>query len=119
MTEVGPLLADVQTALGRQSQVLPEAAQCRFALIEAVKRALTEEASDVVEHLDAEQGDFSQDGAAHANAASQLVVRHRFSKHSSDGERGARRIVTLRDRRRGRPSTRRWEDGLRGADPPR
>jgi hypothetical protein len=61
-----------------------------------------DDGAPVIEHEDA-----ADDGAP-------VIVRHRFDKRScAGGDREARRIITLRDRRRGRPRTSRH-----GTDPP-
>jgi len=130
----GPTLRQVQAELEEQRAmgIRPDR-QARYDLIQEARSALTEEASDIYEHV-SECMDFRtppRQVAAPANRQPQehetddddgrsapaaedrpVVVRHRFDKRDRT-RLPARRVVTLRDRRMGRRAS-----GAHGGDPP-
>jgi len=122
VTRPGPTLEEVQAELDamRAPRSTPHE------LVGAVRDALCEEADELVEHAAVELVTASQTrvGAVTASATSgdgatetppaAVVVRHRFDRRDRQRPQ-ARRVVTLRDRRRGRP---RRGDPRHGGDPP-
>jgi putative transposase len=128
----GPLLCDVQAELDaardrRRAFGLASDSEGRFALVNQTCDAFRQEAAELCEHA-AEGMDFHSPPAHVAAATASVaeheneddasaqrtpaVVRHRFARTRPGQDRGARRVVTLRDRRRGRRSLR------HGNDPP-
>jgi hypothetical protein len=96
-----------------------------IALIEEARAAFKDESDDVIEH-NAQLFDDNNTGASRnttprdshspdGNERTEQVVTHRFSKRDDDPNTAPRRIITLRDARRGRP---RRANGKHGADPP-
>jgi hypothetical protein len=128
VTRPGPLLRDVQAELearGRPSGPTPD----RFQLCDQTREAFELEARDICDHasngMDFDSGAGVQgSGSARSAAAPEqasaaddadapVVVRHRFARPRDGSDQGARRVVTLRDRRMGRPPSKRH-----GTDPP-
>jgi putative transposase len=126
----GPLLCDVQAELAaeherRRALGLAPDREARFALVDETSEAFRQEARELCE-LASEGMDFHTPPAHVAAASASVadredaacaprapaVVRHRFSRTRPGQDRAARRVVTLRDRRTGRPSRR------HGNDPP-
>jgi putative transposase len=126
----GPLLCDVRAELDaeherRRTLSLESDREARFALVDETCEAFRLEAAELCEHA-SEGMDFHTPPAHVAAATASVadnendaspprapaVVRHRFARARPGQDRGARRVVTLRDRRRGRPSPR------HGNDPP-
>ena len=125
----GPLLVDVQAELERDRDLRTGLRQQSRLIIDEVREAFAEEAQEVVEHAgmtlseasvvrvsvpnaaDAEKGDEPGSGE---HARPTVVVRHRFDRRIEQGAYAPRRVVVLRDRRRGRPAT----SGKHGDDPP-
>ena len=133
VTRPGPTLRDVQLSLEhRPDHGLPPQSQSnRLQLIDSTREALIEEADAICQHA-ADGMDFRdpqptaarRDSGASDDRSTDLdatpppprsaAVRHRFDKRRSDGsDSEAPRVVTLRDRRRGRPPGTRH-----GNDPP-
>jgi len=125
LTQPGPTLEDVmaELQLQRGAPLSEEATH----LINDVRDAFAEEASELCEDagmtFESTGGSACNvDSAPHGDASSvtedarvAVSVRHRFDKRHSDRE-DARRIITLRDKRRGRPPGVHSSRG--GADPP-
>jgi hypothetical protein len=107
----GPSLADVMAELGRGPVTRDEVFADTASLLDEVRDAFAEEADEIVVHdtlsLDDDPPPASVD-SDEGDKRSVIVVRHRFSRRSD--EEPARRVVVLRDRRRGRPR--------HGNDPP-
>lgn len=140
VTKPGPLLTDVMNELADQRQLRSsEQRQARhtdsIALIEEARAAFVDESEEVVGH-DAQLFDdnthvaasrsLKQDTRVHAarnNTASspetteraERAVVHRFTKRNNDPATAPRRIITLRDARRGRPKR---PKSKHGSDPP-
>ena len=119
VTRPGPTLAEVQAEL----DAMPAPTSTPHDLVDAVRDALREEADELAEHAAVELATASQTRvvAAAASAASgeetppeAVVVRHRFDRRDRQRPE-ARRVITLRDQRRGRP---RRGDSRHGGDPP-
>jgi hypothetical protein len=119
----GRTLAEVRAQLAERGGVDPDERRvARRRVVDEVKAAWTEEAEAVVAHDDLEmcrQVDGSEaEGEKIADdgndARRGVEVRHRFDRRPSERSTAAR-IVTLRDRRPGRPR-RSHEPG--GSDPP-
>jgi len=128
LTQPGPTLDDVMAELNmeRGAPLSEEAVQ----LLDDVREALAEEATDLCEEA---QVNFDQSNKAAIDvntahhgvavdadnitdsARSRVTVRHRFDKREF-GMQDSRRIVTLRDKRRGRPPGTQISEG--GSDPP-
>ncbi len=134
VTAPGPLLCEIQAELEREramdngGQTDPDAepeadgaepqAGNLSEFLQDVRGALLDEAEDLHGDATDELGDFDRSSYAPRQAAGQppgvVVVRHRFDSKRLPGEQRPKRIVTHRDRRRGRPAA-----GHRhGADPP-
>jgi hypothetical protein len=110
----GPLLADVKAELA-ETRVRAEDVRAETqGIARAVREAFDDEAADIVEDAELELATTVRvpvrraagDDAVDVDAREPAVVRHRFDKKRREA---ARRIITLRDRRRGRPP---------GHDPP-
>ncbi len=138
VTRPGPTLRDVQLMLEQRAdrgQPQPDS-QTRIELLDRTREALLEEAEAICEHAGdgmdfrdsqpsavrtdsqpSDHGHANGDQAAtpDTNAPTRVAtVRHRFDKRRSDGsDADAPRVITLRDRRRGRPPGTRH-----GSDPP-
>ena len=109
----GPVLADVKAALAARDGSFHSGRQDTYDLIANVAEALSDEAVDIVQdsELDmteptpvrsfARKGDAGRDDAGNPDEREPVVVRHRFDKRK---QQTARRIITLRDHRRGRPA---------------
>jgi len=134
----GPLLSEVQEQLqaAREAGTGPSAVavqQHTFELADAVRQVFQDDAAELCEedHLDFNKAPaVVGDSAAGVDAAESApddkgeraaaTTRHRFDKRARSqpsqqaGPQGARRLVILRDRRRGRPAG----FGRRGSDPP-
>jgi len=117
----GPLLCDVQAELAKPDRDRTAVVDASNALLTAVREAVTTRASELIDAEDAGPYESavtrtSPVGLAEDDPPAALVVRHRFDRRrdTRDDAIRARRVVTLRDRRRGRPpgSTR------HGSDPP-
>jgi putative transposase len=106
----GPSLADVIAELERAPVTRDDALARTTSLLDEVRDAFAEDAAEIVEHdavgLDDELPRTS--GESEDGDERTVVVRHRFGR--SDDDENARRIIVLRDSRRGRPR--------RGNDPP-
>jgi len=136
VTAPGPTLDEVKERLARERPDTENVRERSHALVHAVRNAVRAESSEIVEDtmLDLTEptivtprgasvaGEGDEDAKAkqtatskaHAEAAGQaVVVRQRFDKRR---DAAARRIITLRDRRRGRPP--RGGTGTHGSDPP-
>ncbi len=136
VTRPGSTLRDVQLMLEQRAdhgQATPDP-HVRIELLDRTREALIEEAEAICEHA-ADGMDFhgpqhstlrnearanndhrseQAEPAAAKESTRAATVRHRFEKRRSDGGNAdAPRIVTLRDRRRGRPPGTRH-----GSDPP-
>ena len=114
------MLCDVEAQLQLEPQAQQALLEQRVALATEIRNAFAEEAADICEHADL---DIAQRvavvGATEAcDDEAPVVVRHRFDKGSAEQAQGARRVVTLRDRRRGRPPGKPDDTSPRGADPP-
>jgi len=123
LTAPGPTLEEVKAALAERrgpggEDADGERAAERRRVIDEVGAAFANEAAEIVAHDDLELcrkvpiGAESSDEAAGANGGVQ--VRHRFDARPTKRSSAAR-IVTLRDRRRGRP---RRSDKRGDRDPP-
>jgi hypothetical protein len=122
VTEPGPLLCDVIAELDAglrlrsRNDVRDQAAQ----MLDEVRAAVADEATELVEHSEL---DFEQRGVervAHAakdrsGPDAPVIIRHRFARARDGADAIARRVIVLRDRRRGRPTT---TATRHGADPP-
>jgi len=130
----GPVLCDVQAELDRERRARDEVRDESHAIVDAVRQAFVEEAVQIVEEATLDlaaptphrppRDKAGKNGEKTDNAASDgagepagderdpAVVRHRFDKRRVET---ARRIITLRDRRRGRPPR---GSGSHGSDPP-
>ncbi len=130
----GPILCDVQAELDRERRARDEVRDESHAIVDAVRQAFVEEAGEIVEEATLDlaeptphrsaRGKAGTNGEKNDNTASHgggepagderglAVVRHRFDKRRAET---ARRIITLRDRRRGRPPR---GAGSHGSDPP-
>jgi len=114
----GPLLSDVKAELERDRELRARLRDGSSELVEEVSAAFAEEVDDIVGHTGVA---LSESVAVRVSASNEdmetptVVVRHRFGK-PIDTESGARRVIVLRDRRRGRPPA---ASAKHGADPPR
>lgn len=126
----GPTLDEVKERLAQERRD-PEQQRARSqAVVDAVRDAVRDESADIIEDslLDLTEpkivstpANVARDGEARPGGEARLdedkrppvVVRHRFDKRR---DAAARRIITLRDRRLGRPS----KEGrdTHGSDPP-
>jgi hypothetical protein len=130
----GPLLADVYAELEREPLPREEALASNAALTDSVREAFAEEAAEIEQHNafslldevpvryspgqgeghgDAQGGVTSAQDATDSPAAS-VVVRHRFDRRTGADKDAARRVVVLRDARRGSPR----RTDRHGNDPP-
>ena len=121
----GPLLADVQAELIASRR---ERGPAPHELLDDVRSALVEEAAEILEHANIDMLCRKRSSSTRANPLASLpelstplddgqdlsppLLRHRFDRRIDGGPASASRIVTLRDRRRGRTSRK------RGSDPP-
>jgi len=132
VTRPGPTLGEVQAMLEPDREPVPPSSKARVELMDRARDALFQEAAELCEHA-SEGMDF--DSARHSSQASAApqrpggdeehgpeeasearpapVVRHRFDRRPQAGDDPPRRVITLRDRRRGRPPGSRH-----GSDPP-
>jgi hypothetical protein len=129
----GPLLADISAELDRHPLPREEAFAISAALTDSVHEAFVEEAAEIEEHnafslLDEvpvryapgqaeSQGAQAEAGVtqgATGTPAASVVVRHRFDRRTPVDKHSARRVVVLRDARRGRPR----RTDRHGNDPP-
>jgi len=148
VTAPGPTLRDVQAQLAAQRELADrsqaqDVQQRSIQLLEEVRAALTDEATQLCEHADldfdrahrtsdssrtrplpASKQDARTDVGAGVDTAgaplregrTEVRTRHRFALRLANAEAtDARRVVVLRDRRRGRP---RRASKRHGADPP-
>jgi hypothetical protein len=123
----GPLLEEVRDALAREGRgANADAAN----IVDEVRAALRDEAQDIVEDAELDRpeprsgtmpsfetarNDDATVASGRAGSSAErppAVIRHRFDR---DASQQARRLVTLRDRRRGRPPP---GGGKHGSDPP-
>jgi hypothetical protein len=119
VTQPGPLLCDVKAQLQAERAAQEHAtihANC-VRLVEEVRQAVTDEAADICADdpyhpADAKPGTSTE---VDDQAERPIVVRHRFDKAKANEDREARRLVILRDQRRGRPKR---ATGNHGGDPP-
>ncbi len=123
----GPLLCDVKAQLAADAELRVRLRKSSKELSDEVNAALEEEAQQIEQHTALELSELTRavatisasavrDATAEANTDERAgrIVRHRFANDHEQRERiDARRVVVLRDRRRGRPSGRRH-----GSDPP-
>jgi hypothetical protein len=117
----GPLLCDVRAELERARTARSLVQERTQALCTEVEAAFREEAAAIVAHTAIEL-DPPRHGRGAVHAADEaatsdgerptVVVQHRFDEPIAAG--AADRLVTLRDRRRGRPR----KDNRHGTDPP-
>ena len=127
LAKPGRTLEDVKQQLAERRSVAPhERREARRRIVEEVKAAWSEEAEAVVEHDDLElcrkvalsigapEPPSEGSGAETAAARGGVELRHSFDRAPSKRSSAAR-VVTLRDRRRGRP---RRSDEPGGSDPP-
>jgi hypothetical protein len=124
VTQPGPTLDDIMTEL-HMERGMPLTDEA-MSLLHDVREAFAEEATELCEDavldfasignsataLNAPQANGSGEGA---DGDQPVIVRHRFDKRGADYH-NARRIITLRDKRRGRPPATQSNRG--GADPP-
>jgi hypothetical protein len=121
VTKPGPLLADVMNKLAQErSQHERQAARAQaIANSDDAHLAFEEEAATLVAedemHFDSKMSSGDKTPTATAAQRTQAVVQHRFARTNNDPSTAPRRIVTLRDARRGRP---RRPSNKHGADPP-
>jgi len=113
VTKPGPLLSDVMNDLGDQRQLRSsDQREARHTdsidLIEKARAAFGDESDEVIEH-DAQLFDDK------TRISPSRQVMHRFAKRDNATATAPRRIVTLRDARRGRPKR---PSRKHGADPP-
>jgi hypothetical protein len=118
VTAPGPTLADVQAELAARRVDRDEVRAGAHAVSEAVRDAFENEAAGIAADAELElatkvarpvaraSGDDTAAEAADEDDRDPVVVRHRFDRRRGET---ARRIITLRDKRRGRPP---------GSDPP-
>jgi hypothetical protein len=124
VTAPGPLLADVEAELAAQRVARDDVRDSAHQISRAVREAFDNEAGHIADdaHLDidnahrtrssgssttADEPHAGDDSAKpEADERPPAVVRHRFDRRRRDT---ARRVITLRDKRRGRPP---------GSDPP-
>ncbi len=117
----GPLLQQVRDELAREGR---GASADAAPLVDEVRAALRDEAADIVEDAELDRPEPRTGRLSSIDASAQtehdivpderalVVVRHRFDTQAAQP---ARRLITLRDRRRGRPPP---PGGTHGSDPP-
>jgi len=121
VTKPGPLLADVLQELAQErSQHERQAARAQaIATSDDAHLAFEEEAATLVAedemNFDSKTSGGDKTPTPTAAERTQAVVQHRFARTNNDPATAPRRIVTLRDARRGRP---RRSSNKHGADPP-
>ena len=132
VTKPGPLLEDVMNDLEREHETRSreqrdERHDSSIAIVVEARAAFVDECDEVIEYDSMRFEDIgsteSRNIAAHSNTdrspetteRPDRVVIHRFSKRDNDPATAPRRVITLRDKRRGRPRT---PAGKHGADPP-
>jgi hypothetical protein len=121
IAQPGPLLCDVVRELERERRGEAERGECQ-AMVREVREALCDEAAEIVEEAELDLVEPAPRsavsiGAGKADAAGDgerapAVVRHRFDERQPEP---ACRLITLRDRRRGRPP---GGGTHHGSDPP-
>lgn len=123
----GPTLEDARAMLAGQSSGGPIREEAvvvvettREVLSENIERVCQEEQVDLASK-DASPAMASRDGDAAdpkitTGPTDAPVVRHRFDRQVRAGT--TRRVITLRDKRRGRPKKRNPQSGSHGSDPP-
>jgi len=136
VTRPGPLLSDVEAALAQRRHDRVALRAASEALCEEVREAWREEAADIVEETELDlataqplavrtrlaagaehESGRMDEPATDEGARAPAVVRHRFDPRRNDEVlRAARRLIVLRDRRRGRPARR--GEKKHGSDPP-
>jgi hypothetical protein len=117
----GPLLCDVKAELERSRAPREQTLVATRALLDEVSGAFAHEAVEIERHNAVAFDDVPIPGSSKPDTTEDpdgtephsVIVRHRFGKRNPVDKSEARRIVVLRDRRRGRPSSNR-----RGNDPP-
>ncbi len=114
VTKPGPTLADVRKELARDAAARIALCEAACETIGAVRSTLDQQmAAAVSEHeLDHEASSVRRVPANGGESAEDVVTRHRFARDPDAGTQ-VRRIVVLRDHRRGRPP-----GGRSGNDPP-
>jgi hypothetical protein len=130
VTKPGPLLHDIQAELAteRAPQERHDVHAQSITLLDEARAALTDEAEDLIADNEMTfdtvvRAASSRRTATATNSAvgnsshapgerGDAVVQHRFHKRNNDPRTAPRRVITLRDARRGRPP------GKHGADPP-
>jgi hypothetical protein len=123
VTRPGPLLSQIRQEADDLDKAEREALHAdSLKLLDEVREAFDEEAPELVaeDHLDFERDqdvqNLTRPDAAPADGSGRVVRRHRFDREPRDGElAGVRRVVILRDARRGRPAT---GSSRHGVDPP-
>ncbi len=115
----GPLLEQVRDELAREGR---GASADAAPLVDEVRAALRDEAADIVEDAELDRPEPRTGRLSSIDTSAQterdtvegalVVVRHRFDTQAAQP---ARRLITLRDRRRGRPPP---PGGTHGSDPP-
>ena len=113
LAKPGPTLEEVKVELARSRGNAPAGAE-RDTMLDAVRDALSDEASALVRRDDIELCRKVPIDPPQAEPGD-IEVRHRFDPKSRK-KSAAKRIVTLRDRRRGRP--RRSGEKRHGSEPP-
>jgi REP element-mobilizing transposase RayT len=119
VTQPGQLLCDVkaqlQAELPAQERETMQADSLR--LVEEVRQAVAAEAADICADEPYQPADAKPGPSADADEPTErpVVVRRRFDKAEAGDDLNARRVVTHRDQRRGRPK---GAAGRHGADPP-
>ena len=134
LTRPGPTLRDVQGMLAQRAErgLEPPAAEARLELVDRAREAVLHEAAELCEQASDGMDFKSPTGGQQATrppaaeppqqggeelgdrqGRPAAVVGHRFGKRPEGGAGGPQRVVTLRDRRRGRP-----KGSRHGSDPP-
>jgi hypothetical protein len=107
----GPTLADIEAKLALEgTQDATVIAANVKDVVDEARAALADESEELAEHAQDEVGDFRL-----SPQDRHVVVRHRFDRNQPAAGSGVRRVVTQRDRRRGRPAA---AHNRHGADPP-
>jgi hypothetical protein len=114
VTKPGPLLRDVYAQLQaeRSQHERQELKAHSIALLDASREALADEAKDLAADDNMTFDTPTRATVTASNERPPHRVQHRLSRTTTDPASAPRRIITLRDARRGRPP------GKHGADPP-
>ena len=119
VTRPGPLLCEVKAELATRADRVKLAQETSSLVLQEVRDAFVAEAADIV---DQEQADLAPPNRppepspeAAFNERAPAVVRHRLApRRDEEPAKAACRLITLRDRRRGRPP----RTARHGSDPP-